>query len=278
MKRRLGYDASRRGWLDREGIGTWKVRRALRKVLRAAGYDVSRYGNATFAAQRALCLERAKVDVVFDVGANVGQYATKLREYGYEGRLVSFEPMAAEFRALSKSRGSDRLWDVSNVALGGRAGRAEIHVAGNSVSSSMLPMLPRHVASLPKSAYVRSESIRVETLQWALEEYRRGSRWPFLKMDVQGYECEILAGAGPVLQEFVGIQMEMSLIPLYEGETLMPDVVELLRRRGFVLVALEEGFVDEGTGELLQVDGLFLRPCTGERELRGGSGSSPFAR
>jgi hypothetical protein len=81
----------------------------------------------------------------------------------------------------------------------------------------------------------------------------------FMKADVQGHESEVLRGAAEVLPRIDAIQLEMSLIPLYEGESEFVDQLVAMKSMGYVLWQLEPGFLDERVGRLLQVDGTFVR-------------------
>ena len=236
------------------------VRRHARATLRRFGLDVVRFRPDVHAlARRARLLAEHRVDVVLDVGANEGQYALELRQLGYRGRITSFEPLARPFAVLYERARADpeASWRAIHAALGERDGTTTIHVAGNSYSSSILPMLDRHVASAPASRFVGDEVVRVLDARRALLEHAQGR--PFLKLDVQGFEATILRAAGDALDRFVGVQLEMSLVPLYEGEVLLRGLLDLLEQRRFQLMALEPGFADAATGQLLQVDGVFFR-------------------
>src|SRR5689334_6108328 len=165
----------------------------LRKWLRKAGFELARYHPTTSpVARRMQLLERNRIDLVFDVGANVGQYATSLREGGYRGRIVSFEPLTSAFSQLVASAQADPLWEVVNAGLGDRDERATINIAGNSQSSSLLDMLPAHVKSAPVSAYVGKEEITLSRLDSVFSKYHRRGDRTFLKLDAQGYERKIL--------------------------------------------------------------------------------------
>jgi FkbM family methyltransferase len=232
----------------------------IRSVVRRAGFDVIRFRPGSHAlARRQRLFEHYAVDLVFDVGANEGQYATELRELGYRGRIVSFEPLAVAFATLSAAARADSCWDVVRTAVGDKPGRATMQVAGNLASSSLLPMLERHVRSAPESAVVSVEEVDVETVATLFERYRGDAERPLLKIDTQGYERRVLEGAGRALDQFLGVQLEMSLVPLYRGEALLAELLTLLDRRGFTLVSLEPGYTDPATGQLLQTDGLFFR-------------------
>src|SRR5688572_4694911 len=130
------------------------------------------------------------VDLVLDVGANIGQFAIRTRRAGYEGRIVSFEPLESAFAELGEAAGSDPDWEIRRHALGSSEGEAEINVSRNSYSSSMLGINERHLASDPDSEYVATERIEVRRLDSIWDEVSAGARQPFLKLDVQGFELE----------------------------------------------------------------------------------------
>lgn len=216
-------------------------------------------------ARRKTLIERERVDLVIDVGANEGQYAKGLRKTGYGGSLVSVEPLASAHSVLSEAASRDPEWHVVQAAIGSQQGRMEINVAGNSASSSLLPMLDRHVSAAPESAIIGRELVDVETLDSVIEPYIARSSATFVKADVQGYEVEVVKGAGETLDldRVVGVELELSLVPLYEGQPLLVEVADQIRGHGFVPVALGEGFRDPVSDELLSVDGLFVRAEAG---------------
>ncbi len=233
----------------------------VRPAFRRAGFELVRLTPASHSGSRTLAmLGSVGVDLVLDVGANTGQYARRLRETGYRGRIVSFEPLAGAFETLRKESAEDALWEAERIALGAAPGKAQIHIAANSWSSSLLEMLPRHLESAPGSAYIGSEEVSVQTLGWALKTWQRGAAHTFVKLDVQGSERAVLEGAGVALDELAGLQIELSLVPLYQGEMLFLEMISLLTAKGFVLMDLEAGHRDPATGQLLQMDGIFLRP------------------
>jgi FkbM family methyltransferase len=199
------------------------------------------------------------VDMVLDVGAAVGSYGRWIREAGYTGRICSFEPLSAAFKQLERNTAEDPLWECRNLALGPEPGTAEINVAGNSDSSSLLPMEERHERAAPSSVYVGTETVEVTTIDDLWDEIVGDARKPFLKLDVQGYELETLRGATKNLSKLHGIQTELSLVPLYEGGPLWLEVIEFMREHGFHIAGLEAGYTDPESGEMLQADGIFVR-------------------
>jgi FkbM family methyltransferase len=236
------------------------VPRAVSAIARRAGLDVVRYHHEVHVeARRMRLLAQHGIDLVFDIGANEGQYADGLRRQGFRGRIVSFEPLSTAFAKLATQCAQDRAWTAVNVAIGDEPGEAVIHVAGNSQSSSLLPMLASHVRSAPDSAVIGTEKIRVETLATAIAQQARDEERLFVKVDAQGYEQRIVNSAAAAIDRVSGFQLEMSLTPLYEGEQLLAEMVKDMEKRGFDLMSIEPGYCDPSTGRLLQADGLFFR-------------------
>lgn len=235
------------------------LRRLAREGLDRAGLSVRRRGS-TLAGERRELLRSGRIGLVVDVGAHHGEYAAAIRREGYRGAIVSFEPIAIQFEQLTAAAAGDPAWTTRNAAVGGEPGRATINVSGNAgFSSSLLEMDEAHRRAVADSAYERSEEVAVVTLDDELAGDRRLRSGGYLKVDAQGYEGPVLAGAPELLRHCLAVELELSLRTLYEGQMLFGELVELLRGHGFAPTQLEPEFVDPGSGELLQVNGLFRR-------------------
>lgn len=236
-----------------------RTRSVVRPALRRVGYDLVRYAEGHPLARRMWLLERHRIDLVFDVGANVGQYARQLRQAGYHGRIVSFEPLEDAFRQLVRECRGDAAWEGHRLAVGESARTVVLNVARNSQSSSLLEMLPEHVRVAPGTEYVRREEAPSDSLASLIARHRRPGERLMVKVDAQGYERRIVESAGPRLADVAGFQLEMSLVPLYRGETLLADMVHFMAKLGFGLFSIEPGYADPRTGRLVQADGVFFR-------------------
>lgn len=235
---------------------------SVKQVLHAAGIEAHRFlPNTSQLAQLMAALRHFNIDLVFDIGANEGQFAKELRAGGYSGRIVSIEPLSAVHRRLLQESNRDTAWHVHpRCALGDRLGRIELNISGNSVSSSILPMLTSHSSAAPESVYLGHEATPLITLDAVAPPYLEGAQVPFLKIDTQGYEWCVLDGALATLPKVRRIQIELSLVPLYEGQRFWRECVERLEAEGFVLWSIQPAFVDPANGRTLQWDGLFFRP------------------
>jgi len=237
-----------------------KFLRKIRLLCRKMGRDLVPYHPLHHPlARRAKLFQTYAIDVVFDIGANVGQYAQELREIGYAGRIVSFEPLSAAFRDLQRWAQADRRCIAVNAAVGERDGSVELNIAQRSTSSSVLEMLPSHVRAAPESAFRDKELVRIVKLDSVFDNYCSVSDRVYLKIDTQGFEKHVLDGARCSLPKVQAVQVEMSLIPLYAGQLLFAELFEYLTACGFAMVALEPVFIDPASGEVLQFDGIFRR-------------------
>jgi FkbM family methyltransferase len=206
-------------------------------------------------------LQSRHVDVVFDVGANSGQYANSLRRAAYKNRIISFEPLSKPFSVLEKKAARDSLWDCRRYALGDVDGTISINVAGNAAqSSSVLPMLESHRRVLPSANYTGTENVPMHRLDSVAPKILRSTDVSFLKIDVQGFEKQVLAGSrSTVNNHCVGMQLELSFLPLYDGGMLIQEALELVYSLGFTLTGLLPCFTDPRDGRMLQADGIFFR-------------------
>lgn len=233
----------------------------IRQAVRHLGVDISRYPRDQLAYRRVLLLLHHGIKVVLDVGANDGGYAKELRALGYSEEIVSFEPLRSAFAKLRSAAGKDDRWTAVNVGLGEASEQRSINVAGNSTSSSFLPMCDHHLAAAPQARYMGRESVKVIRLDDVFDDYC-GSESAFLKLDVQGFEEQVLLGGQASLRRISGVQIELSLLPLYDGAWEAAEALGFFRERGFELVSVEPGFYDRQTGRLLQFDGIFMRPIS----------------
>jgi FkbM family methyltransferase len=237
------------------------LKKIIKKIARKFGIEITRYSPSnSAAAQLVKALEVAGINVIFDIGANEGQFAKEIREYGYTGKIVSFEPLTSARKKLLTLVLDDPKWEVHDQsAIGDQDGEIEIHIAGNSVSSSVLPMLESHSSAALGSAYIDSERVPLARLDSFSFRYLTPESKLFIKIDTQGFEWQVLDGAHETLKRARGVLCELSLVPLYERQRLWRDIVDRLNEEGLMLWALQKGFTDSRTGQSLQMDGIFFK-------------------
>jgi FkbM family methyltransferase len=233
----------------------------MQRLARRLGYDLTPRKKAKPPeAQLAALLERCAIACVLDVGANAGQYGSTLRAWGYRGRIVSFEPVAAAHARLELRAAADPDWRVApRMALGAEDGEATVEVSADSDMSSILPQTELLRRLSPSSRVVGRERVPIRRLDGLAEEYVNNGERTFLKVDTQGFEAEVLAGARELLPRLQGIQLEMSLVRCYEGERDFRELIDDLARAGFSPWLFLPGYFEHKLARQLQLDGVFMR-------------------
>lgn len=238
------------------------LKQILKKGFHALGVEVTRHRPESSEIHRfGRLLREREIGLVVDVGANKGGFAGKVRAAGYAGPLISFEPLQEAHQILQTLAAESSTWTIApRMALGAEPGEARLHVAGNSSSSSLLPMLKAHEEAAPGSAYIAEETVQIQRLDGVLPGWLDPlPNRMLLKIDTQGYERQVLEGAAGILDKVDILQLELSLLPLYEGQWLLEEALARLNTLGYTLWSLSEVFADPRSGRLLQVDGVFVR-------------------
>lgn len=176
-------------------------------------------------------IQDRKIDVVIDVGANLGQFGDALRADGYRGRIVSFEPIGAEFEVLSKKAAADGNWEAHRCAVGAAAGTAQLHVSKLSVYSSIL--------GLAETAQLHDDRVATDHIEevpvCTIDEVASGMTGRFfLKVDTQGYEKQVLEGCQKTLPKLHGIMLELPVIRIYDGQWQFQEALNTMFSIGFV--------------------------------------------
>ena len=237
------------------------IKNSIGTLLHRVGWDLRRITPQTNSYYQLLkAIEHFGINHIFDIGGNAGQFAKALRAVGYKEEIVTFEPLSTAHSKLVSAALFDNKWFIhQRTAIGDREGEILINVASNSFSSSVLPMLDLHALSAPGSTYVGIENCPITRLDSVYLQYVKSTSRILVKIDVQGYEWEVLDGASATLERAEGVLCELSLTPLYAGQHLWQCIIKRLEGLGFTLWAIQNGFTDPRDGKTLQVDGLFFR-------------------
>ncbi len=200
------------------------------------------------------------IDCILDVGANEGQFAMKIRESGYQKKIISFEPLSLAYSKLLKNSYNDINWEIfRKIALGESNGHSVLNVSSYSPSSSILPFTTHHLQAKPKAIMTGIEKIEITKLDSLAEELNLNSKTILLKIDAQGYESKILNGSNNVLNKCKIVFCEVSFKELYKGQELWTEILNFMLSKNFTIASIENGFFNEITNELLQADVIFIK-------------------
>jgi FkbM family methyltransferase len=225
------------------------------------GFEIKRYSIAQNQTARLIkILDDHKINVVFDIGANAGQFGEELRKLAYTNKIVSFEPLLEPYNKLIELSKEDSSWQIApRGAIGEDDGEIEINIAGNSASSSILEMMDSHIKAAPTTKSIGIELVPIRKLDSLANTYLQKESILFVKIDTQGYEDKVINGGIETIERATVLQTELSLIELYSGQKLMIEMIEKITNMGFELWGVEPAFVDSNSGRMLQVDAIFCR-------------------
>lgn len=219
-----------------------QLMRQVIRLARARGYDVTpswKVQGQDLARHLRALVAYYRIDCVLDVGANRGQYHDLLREdVGFEGWIISFEPVRRYADRLLARAAADSKWRVFDLALGSADETAEIHV---TLSPGLNSFLKPRADAVPgfwrKDPLIGTESVHVRTLDGVFDPLQKECRFrsPYLKLDTQGFDLEVLKGGQQTLSRVRALQTEASVLPLYQGMPDWQEVVRYLAQRDFEL-------------------------------------------
>ena len=211
------------------------------KVVDLFGYELIRKKRHPSAhSHLSNVIQHYKIDLVFDVGANVGQFAMRLRKSGYSGEIHSFEPCSDAYEKLCSNSRQDDLWTPHRLALGHETGKIDINITQSSDLNSVLSPNPFGLERFKEIKIVNREAVPMSTIDIWAEEHVQDfkNRRVLLKMDTQGFDLNVFRGAKKSLGNILGMQSEISFCPIYES---MPDYLEslaLYQNSGFAISGL----------------------------------------
>ncbi len=199
------------------------------------------------------------IATVVDVGANVGQFSQMIRRVLPQAGIVAFEPIPRAFAALQTTFARDTRFQAFDVAVGRASGTSTFHVNPYSDSSSMRPMTDVHRDHFP---FTQGEQQQIEVRVEPLDHFADaiGAAGPTLvKVDVQGFEDEVLAGGAAVLGRAALAILEVSFAPLYDGAPAFEGLLATKNGLGFRYGGNLDQLRGPRDGAILQCDALFFR-------------------
>jgi len=204
-------------------------------INRTIGYDVVRFaGQHTLRSHLVKLFHDYHIDIILDVGANVGQFGLSVRALGFKGKLYSFEPVDAAYEKLSKVSASDNNWFSFNFALGAQPGEGMINVSDFSSFSSILEVNKYATERWTDSAVTHQQKTEIRTLdECASDGIIDCSGHLLLKMDTQGFDQEVFRGAQSILPNVSCMLSELSLIPIYEDMPSYSEALAEFEKHGF---------------------------------------------
>lgn len=203
-------------------------------------------------------LQDFEIKTVIDIGANYGQFALMINQIIPDADIYSFEPVYDSFKKLTENVKHIRNIKCFNFALGDSNNKSIIYHNEFSASSSLLKIGAVHIKAFPHTKNYFEEEIEVKTFD-SLESQILFNPRVLMKIDVQGYELNVLCGAMALLEKVDIIIIETSFYELYEKQPLFNDIYNFLSKRGFFFYGNLEQSIDKYDGKILQADSIFIK-------------------
>lgn len=232
------------------------LKNTLKKVFHTVGLDLKRLDPAEL--NKFVWLTNQNIKTILDIGANTGQFARMIHEVLPEAKVYSFEPLQDCYEELVEKMKGVPNFKAFNVALGAEDGETEIHRSEFSPSSSLLPMGDLHKRAFPQTSRETLERISVKRLD-GMADLLTCDGGLLVKLDVQGYEDQVIAGGYETFRKAKVIIIETSFQVLYNGQPLFAAMFDMLRRLGFAYRGNLDQLRNPLDGSVLQSDSIFIR-------------------
>lgn len=236
---------------------TNKIKLLIRKFLNRNGFEIVKYKNHLAAEDSTKWLSILGIDTILDIGANEGQFIQLISKVLPKAKIIAFEPLKGAFDTLKRNT---KNIDVQffNCALGDNNTTAEINVSQNSYSSSLLKIDGLTTEIFPESSYINSEQVEVKRLDdlLSIDEYK--SKKVLTKIDVQGFEEQVIKGGEEIILNSRAILIEFAFYPLYENQWLFKDTYNYFTKNGFSFLGNTEQILSKKNGIPLYGDAIFV--------------------
>jgi len=202
------------------------------------------------------------IDCVFDVGANIGQYAGMLRDIGYRGLIISFEPNPDAASKLREAAKKEKNWIIREVALDSQCRTVNFNVMKISTFSSLHePDESGSAIFADMNSIERQVTVKTQTLSdlFPALQAEFGFLRPFLKMDTQGHDLSVIQGAGNYRSRFAGLQSELTFTALYKDSPDACAALAYYRSIGCVLSSIAPSTGSQFP-DLYEVDCVMYNP------------------
>ena len=205
------------------------------------------------------------VDGIIDVGANRGQFSLLCGRLFPSVSIVAVEPIPTEAAKFKKINRRSRNVDLVQTALGDYNGLAALHLSKDTDSSSLLPITKLQTSLFENTREVDQLTVPVSRLDDMAQRWRCRKK-QLLKIDVQGFELQVLRGGIETLKSCAYVYVECSEVSLYEGQALREEVEEFMNSHGFRRIGRHNEHWDGD--QLVQADYLFAsEPESNSKDL-----------
>ena len=242
------------------------MKRIIRFLFQKFGYDIIKYkppyiiGNLDKKnlEKEYKWVKEYQFKSIIDIGANEGQFSDRMRTLFPSATIFAFEPLPKVFQQLSNNFKNDPCFKAHNLALGQESGSLTLQESDYSPSSSFLNPTASLRENFEDAGIIQEITVQIETLDGIFDEVRLDG--PLLiKIDVQGFEDQVIRGGSSTLKLADMIICELSFVELYQGQMLFEGIYQKFVEMGFRYAGSIDQVNSPDTNQILQSDGVFIR-------------------
>jgi len=237
-----------------------KIKKTIKLIFNLLGLEIMKWSpNLALDLLVKDLIQRHEIDLILDVGANNGQFGLMLREIGYKGKIISFEPTKSAYEKLLLTSENDSNWRCINSAAGMKAEKKEINVYSSSLFSSFYKPSCYGADTFEKElGKFTTEIVDVVTLNDFLNALRDGHKNIFLKMDTQGHDVSVFKGANLHYKKIKLLLSEISISQIYNGMPSYRDALAEFENHNYFLAGLFPMNFNRD-GSLVEMDALLVK-------------------
>ena len=225
------------------------------RILRRAEYYKAFFSGVAAAVEHEILLKNIFCKTIIDIGANRGQFSLVARHCFKNAQIFAFEPLPEPFKTLKNIFVHDEMIEFYQMAIGSASVSQQMHISQRDDSSSLLPITELQNRVFPGTKEKAVINVDVKPLDSILK--KNSIRRPaLLKIDVQGYELEVLKGCKDIIPLLSYVYVECSYQELYQGQPLANEIISFLNQQGFNLKGVYNTNYD-ALGKAIQSDMFF---------------------
>lgn len=224
------------------------------KILRRAEYYKAFFSGVAAAVEHEVLLKNILCKTIIDIGANRGQFSLVARHCFKNAQIFAFEPLPQPFKVLQNIFAHDPMITLYQMAIGSASIPQQMHISQKDDSSSLLPITELQNKVFPGTKEKTTIDVNVKPLDSILKNDLEPPA--LLKIDVQGYELEVLKGCKNILSLLAYVYVECSYQELYQGQPLANEIISFLNQQGFDLKGVYNTDYD-ALGRAIQSDMFF---------------------
>jgi len=228
----------------------------IKKILHTFGLEISKLKKGRHNNE---WLFENKFNILIDIGASEGKFSLLFLKNNPLLTVFAFEPIPESFLKLQMNLKDFENVKFYNLALSATGGITKFYLNSHHTSSSILKMATLHKEAFPESGKEKQIEATKKRLDDIIDTNLLRSKLVLIKIDVQGYESQVIDGGKQVISNADTIIVEIIFDSLYEDQKLFDLVYNQIKDLGFVYKGNLSQIYNPNDGKVLQANAIFTK-------------------